>query len=204
MRLYADLGARRAGQLAGDLSFLLWALLWTWLGLVVHDAVMGLAKVGRQVEDGAAGLAGSLGDAGETAAGVPLVGDQLRSPLQESADAAAAIAEAGRGQQEMLSQLGLLLGWTTALLPVVLVALLWVPRRVSFARRASAARRHLDWAGNLELFALRALATQPVRRLARVDDDPVSGWRRGNVEVVRRLAALELRDLGVRHPDGNR
>jgi hypothetical protein len=200
MKLYADLGARRTGQLFGDLVVLAWVAFWTWLGVALHDAVMELAAIGEQVEKGASGLAGNLARAGQTAAQVPLVGDDLRSPLQDSAGAARAIAEAGRSQQELVGQVALLVGLATALLPIALVLLLWLPRRVAFVRRASAASRYLDSVGGPELFAVRALAGQPVQRLARVADDPVGGWRRDDPEVVRRLAALELRDLGLRAP----
>jgi len=80
------------------------------------------------------------------------------------------------------------------------VLLLWLPRRVAFARRAGAARRHLDTAADLDLFALRAMARQPMHRLARVSDDPVAEWRRGDPARVRALADLELRDMGLRVP----
>ena len=51
---------------------------------------------------------------------------------------------------------------------------------------------------DLDLFALRALATQPVHVLARVADDPAGAWRAGDAEVVSRLADLELRAVGLR------
>jgi len=34
--------------------------------------------------------------------------------------------------------------------------------------------------------------------LARVSDDPAGAWRRRDPDVVRRLAALELADAGLR------
>jgi hypothetical protein len=202
MKLYADLWPRRAGQLAGDLLLVVWIWAWVRVGVAVHHAVSELAVVGRQVEQSGAGLAGNLGEAGRRAAGVPLVGDELRSPFDAAAGAARALAEAGRDQQEAVSDLALLLGWVTALVPVAVVVLVWVPRRVAFVRRAAAARRHLDSAEDLDLFALRAMAGQPMHRLARVSEDPVGGWRRGDVDVVRRLARLELRACGLRVPRG--
>lgn len=201
MMLYAELGPRRAGQLAGDLLLVLWVWAWVVFGRAVHDAVVALGAVGEQVEDGGASLSGHLGEAGERAASVPLVGDELRTPFDRAAGAARALADAGRTQQEVVAQLRLLLGWGTALIPILVVALLWLPRRVAFVRRAGAARRHLDAADDLDLFALRAMAGQPMHRLAGVSADPVGDWRRGDRDVVRRLADLELRDLGLRVPE---
>jgi hypothetical protein len=200
MKLYADHAARRSRQVAGDLLVLVWVLLWVWLGTAVHDAVSALGGVGELVTDSGVSMAGDLREAGERAAAVPLVGDQLRSPFDSAAGAARTLAEAGRMQQEAVAQIGLLLGLTTALVPVVLVLLLWLPRRVTFVRRAYAAQRHLDAAEDLDLLALRAMAGQPLHRLARVSDDPVGEWRRGEAAVVRRLADLELHDLGLRLP----
>ena len=40
----------------------------------------------------------------------------------------------------------------------------------------------------------------PSDALARVSDDPANAWRRRDPEVVRSLAALELRSLGLREP----
>jgi len=201
MKLYADVGPRRAGQLAGDLLMVLWVLVWVWFGRAVYDSVVLLAGVGESLEDGGSSLAGNLADAGRQAAEVPLVGDRLRTPFDRAAGAAGALADAGRTQQEVVEQVALLLGVGTALVPVALVALLWLPRRLTFARRAGAARRHLDAAADLDLFALRAVAGQPMHRLAAVSDDPAGGWRRGDLAVVTRLAELELRDMGLRVPD---
>jgi hypothetical protein len=200
MKLYADHGPRLVGQLTGDLLLVVWVVAWAWFGRAVYDAVVALGVVGEQVESGGSELAGRLADAGEGAASVPLVGEQLRTPFDQAAGAASSIAEAGRTQQEVVEQLGLLLGLATALIPISVVLLLWLPRRVAFARRAGAARRHLDTAADLDLFALRAMARQPMHRLARVSDDPVAEWRRGDPARVRALADLELRDMGLRVP----
>jgi hypothetical protein len=72
-----------------------------------------------------------------------------------------------------------------------------VPRRAAFVRRASAGRRLVDSAADLDLFALRALAHQPLHRLAAISDDPARAWRERDRTVVARLAALELRDAGL-------
>ena len=53
---------------------------------------------------------------------------------------------------------------------------------------------------DLDLFALRALAHQPLHRLAAISDDPARAWREQDADLVGRLAALELRDAGLR-PD---
>jgi hypothetical protein len=78
--------------------------------------------------------------------------------------------------------------------------MLWVPIRVAFIRRATAARRFLDSTDDLDLFALRAMARQPLHLLARISDDPAGAWRRGDRDVIAELASLELRSEGLRAP----
>jgi hypothetical protein len=51
--------------------------------------------------------------------------------------------------------------------------------------------------GALELFALRALSRQPLRRLERVGPDPAGGFRDGDRTTLRALADLELDRCGL-------
>ena len=48
------------------------------------------------------------------------------------------------------------------------------------------------------LLALRAIATQPLNVLSAISDDPAGDWRDRNTPVIRSLAAVELRDCGLR------
>ena len=58
----------------------------------------------------------------------------------------------------------------------------------------------MDAAADLDLFALRALARQPLHVLARISDDPAGAWRARDPEVVLALGSLELREAGLRVP----
>ena len=74
---------------------------------------------------------------------------------------------------------------------------MYLPLRWRFVREATAGQRFVDSGSDLDLFALRAMANQPLHRLARISDDPVRAWRDGDPDVVRALAVLELRDVGL-------
>lgn len=197
---YAQTPGRRATQLAGDVLLVAWVVCWVLVGRAVHRATSALAEPGRQLEAGAGDVASSLREAADRAGDVPLLGEDLAAPFGSAGDAADAIAEAGTRQVEAVGHLALLLGAVVVLVPVLLAMALWLPRRVRFARRAAAARRFLDSDADLALFALRAMANQPMHRLARISHDPVAAWRAGDAAVVRSLALLELRDAGLRLP----
>ena len=67
---------------------------------------------------------------------------------------------------ESLERLALVVGWLVFLIPVALVVALWLPRRIRFYRQAKASQRFLDSSADLDLFALRAMASQPLYVLA--------------------------------------
>jgi hypothetical protein len=87
-----------------------------------------------------------------------------------------------------------------ATIPILVLVAVYVPLRWRFVREATAGQRFMDSGSDIDLFALRAMANQPLHRLARVTDDPVRAWREGDPGVVRELALLELRDVGLRPP----
>lgn len=200
MKLYADAPGHQARQVLGDLLLVLWIALWVRLSQVVRDATLALAAPGEQIEEAGTGLAGKLRDAGGTVGGLPLVGDQARAPFDGAGDAADRIAAAGAAQVEAVQTLAFWLSLAVGAIPILVVVAFYVPLRWRFIRTASAGRRFVDSGADLDLFAMRAMSNQPLHRLARISDDPVRAWRDGDPDVVRALAALELRDTGLGLP----
>jgi hypothetical protein len=198
MKLFADTPVRRTLQVLADVLFVAWLVVWVWIGTAVHDGTMELAGPARQTDSAASSLADQLRDAGGRLGEAPLVGDELAVPFDKAASASDGIATAGRDTVEAVERLALLLGLSVALIPILVVAVIHLPIRWRFVREATAGARFVDALEDLDLFALRALAHQPMRVLAKVSDDPAGAWRARDPEVVRRLAALELADVGLR------
>lgn len=171
------------------------------IGRFVHGVVGALAAPGVTLEEAGTSLRGGLLDVGESMAGVPLVGDQLQAPFESAAGAAGSVADAGVGFQEGVAQVAIVVAVAVVAWPILAVAGRWIPHRLRLARRAHAARRLVAEGADLDLFALRALATLPLTTLARVSGDPAGDWRRGDQSVVRELAGVELRALGLRLPE---
>ncbi len=177
---------------------------WIWLcvelGQLVFRITNALGAPGRKAAEAGDGLAGDLRRLSEPIGKVPVVGDQLRSPVDGAAGAAGKLAEAGRDQAHAVEQLAYVLAGVTIGLPVLFALLIWLPGRIRFARRASAAQKFIDNAADLDLFALRAMANQPMHKLAKISDDPVAAWRDRDTEVIAKLANLELRSTGLKAP----
>jgi hypothetical protein len=198
VKLYADRPARAARQLLTDLFVVVWVYAWIRAARWVYDLVEKLAVPGRKLEGAGTGLADNLANAGRKVDRVPAVGDALASPFGKAADAARTLASAGHEQQVIVHQLALVAVAAVLAVPLGLVLLGWLPLRVRWMRRAGAAAAMRDGVAGRDLLALRALAGQPLRRLAALDPDIAAAWRRGDAAAVDTLAALELRGLGLR------
>ena len=139
MKLYADHSARFAGQVLADILFVCWLVAWVWIGHVVHDATLDLAGPGRA--DGGVGVEpGRLADrrrrqprrrtGGRGQRGHPVRpgGRRLR----------AAGRRRPRGGPRPSSGSPVWLGLSIALIPILVVSVFYLPRRLRFVREATA------------------------------------------------------------------
>lgn len=201
MKLYSDFTPRRTRQILADLLALAAIAAWVWLGIVVYQLVENLSVFGRQMEDAGTGFKETMTEVGNTLGGVPVIGSGIRVPFDGASGAGAALESAGQSQQVAVSQLATGLGIGIAALPILTILALWLIPRVRFARRAGRAQAIVNTGAGIDLLALRALASQKISALTKVDAEPMAAWRRGDELVMRQLAQLELRSSGVRLRD---
>lgn len=198
VKIYADRFPTAARQFLTDLLVVAWVYGAIRFAMWVYDLVQKLAVPGRKLEGAGSGLADNLADAGGKVGRVPLVGDELTAPFERAADAARSMADAGRDQQELVGQLALALAVAVLIFPLGVVLVGWLPLRVRWMRRAGAAKALAAVPAGRDLLALRALASQPLGKLTRIAPDVAEAWRRGDDATVDALAALELRQLGLK------
>jgi hypothetical protein len=200
VKLYSDIPARRLAQVAADVGMLLWVVLWVRASQRVHEATMQLAGPGRELAGAGTSFRGTMNTAGDGVDDLPLLDDRVATPFRSAAGVGTQIEKVGTDLVSAVENLARVLAVTTVLVPVLIVGFVWFVLRTRFVRRASAAQRFIDAAPDLDLFALRAMANQPMPRLARVCDDPAGAWRRGDPDVIHALALLELKECGLRPP----
>lgn len=198
MKLYADTPVRRTRQILGDLWVVAWAVFSVWLATMVFDVTMKLAVPGRKMESAATTMGEKLRDAGNSVDNVPMVGDKLAKPISGAGGAADSLADAGRSQAEAVHTFAWWLAIAVAIVPIVMVLSMYIPLRMRFIRRASTHARLRDTEAGIDLLALRAITGQPLTVLDDITGDPAGDWRSGNLPVIRALAAVELRDLGLK------
>ena len=198
MKLYAERPARLARQLLADLLALGWL---AGVGRVAEGArelMLKLRAPATGLSQAGAGISDAFASAARTAAKVPFVGDQLAAALDTGRAAGQSLVGLGEQQYSTVTMLAAGTAALVALAGATPVLLTWLPLRVHYARTAGAAAATRE--RDLELLALRALTRSPVHRLRAVSEAPADAWRRGDPEVIRRLASVELRRLGLRAP----
>lgn len=200
MSLYARPSWKLVRQITGDVLALAWGIAWWFTGRFADSVIRGLAGPARQTAGAAESLRRSFQDASRSIEQLPLAGAALRQPFDSAAQGLGQIIDSAQQQVASLEQVATLTGWLTFLIPTLLVVAFRVPHRVRFALNSAAAKRFIDAQPDLELLALRALATQPFHRLAAIGDDPLGGWRAGDRTVIDALAELELQRNGWTRP----
>ena len=200
MGIYAKRPGMMIGQLLGDGFVLLWTIGWAIVAIFVHRVIEVLATPARETAKTAVRLAENFREAAAEAAKVPVAGEQLRRPFDAAAVTMGNIIDSANEQVASIERLALLVGWLVFLIPVTIVIAFWLPRRIRFYRQAHASQVFLDALADLDLFALRAMAVQPLYVIAEISDDPVKAWRSGDREVINKLAELELKRDGLRLP----
>jgi hypothetical protein len=198
VKLYSDFRPRRTRQILADVVALAFIAAWLWFGATIYGLITELSTFGRQMEDAGAGFRETMTEVGDTLGGIPLIGSGIRMPFSAASDAGGALADAGQSQQELVQQLALTLGIGVAVLPILMILVLWLVPRIRFARRAGRAKEMVRAGVGLDLLALRALANQKLTTIAEIDGDAMGAWRRGDDAVMRRLAAVELEASGIR------
>ena len=199
MKLYAETPGTALRQLITDIFVVIWVYLWVRAAMGLYDTIEKLGVPGQKLAGAGDKMAKQLHDAGGKVRKVPIAGDDLAGPFNNAGDAATDVANAGRQQQEIVHQVALVMSIGLLVLTLSIVLLWWLPRRLGWIEQASAAARiRRSGAAGKDLLALRALATQPLAKLAALDPDIAGAWRRGDSEAVDRLARLELRGVGLR------
>lgn len=201
MKWYSDYAAQRSRQVFADVISLALIGAWVWLGFTIHALVMNLSDFGVQMEESGKGFRDTMTDISGKLAEVWLIGDGIKAPFDAASDAGKTLQEAGVAQQEAVEQLATGLGFGIPVLPIIMILVLWLVPRFRFALRAGTASKLVRQGASVDLLALRALASQKVTDLAAISPDTAGAWRRSEPEVLRALAALELRSSGVRLRD---
>jgi hypothetical protein len=197
MKPYAEVPARAARQVAVDLAAVVWLAVFVGLAEHARSLVLGMRAPADGMVAAGNGMTRAFAEMSNLAQLVPFVGGQLAGVLQEGQQVGQSLTDGGQQQANTLG--GMASGASLLVLLVGLLPLLvlWLPGRLRYARLAGAAATTRDSGGGTDLLALHALNRLPLHSLRAISEDPAGDWRRGDPEVLRKLAALELDRLGL-------
>jgi hypothetical protein len=197
MKPYAELPARAARQLIADLAALCWLIGFAALAEHSRTLVLRMRAPASGMVDAGSGVTRVFAEMTNLAQMVPFVGGQLAALMAEGEQVGQSLSNAGQQQFDAITGMASGTAMLVMLVGVLPLLVLWLPVRLCYARAAGAAAASRDAVGGPDLLALHALSRVPLRLLRSVAEDPAAGWRSGDADVVRRLAALELDRLGL-------
>lgn len=201
-KIWSELPVARTKEQVADIATLIWVVFWGSIVWQLFQFLASFAEAGRTIRAGGDGLVQGGRDLGESLAGLPLVGSQVRDVARD------AIGGAGRP----LSDFGTQLEQFIIVVAVVLALLLalvtlgpwlnrYLPWRWERLRRLRAAHRAIRTAPGKGAPGIeRSLAMRAVTRLEYTDlleftPDPLGDWVSGRHD---RLAKAELASVGLR------
>ena len=195
--LYPDLARARLGYMAADLAAVLWVAAWLYAGDLVYHTVMTLSAIadgvittGQQVNDAVSHVQQAVGS-------LPVVGPALGNDLNPLHGVPHTVITTGYQGLQAIHYLALLLGLVVAGVPLLAVALIYLPLRQRKARGFRSLARMVRQPGanavsaTMQVLAARALHTLPYDRLLRYSRDPIGEWREGRYYNLARAAMAE-------------
>jgi len=206
MRLYPDVYSRRFGWMLADLFTVAWIYLCVQAGLFVNRLVLQLDALAQGVIN-----AGKTFDSwirsfeSAVPSGVPYLSDFLRRTAEGlKSHSGDSLISAGLAGSHAIHRLALLLAVIVAAIPIFLLLMLFVPRRlrliydmqgVHVTIRRALAKPELT-PQMLEILAGRAIYTLPYHRLLAYSQNPAEDWHLRRFEPLAR-AELERHGLSV-------
>ena len=202
IRIWSELPGARSKELVADVATLLWVALWGSLAWQLFRFLAGFAEAGRTLRAGGQTMVQSGRDLGESLAGLPLIGPQLRDVARDAfAGAGGPLTDFGTDLEQFILVVAAVLALLLALVTLVPWLSRYVPWRWTRLRRTRAGHRAIRTAPEAtsaqvdEALALRAVTRLDYGTLLEFTPDPLGDWAKGRHD---RLARAELASVGLR------
>jgi len=165
MRIYPELAGPRNRQITRDVLVVLALALFAFFAWAVKEAVMSLTAISTGFTDSAEGVQDSWASIGGALSGIPIVGDDISSALDDVSDATVGNAvQTGQSITEAVTTAATVLALVTFAAPAAVLLVLYLPRRLDRSRAWAAADT-----------VLSAIEVNPAFGLAGRMAPPVSG-----------------------------
>ena len=202
IRIWSELRIARLKEQAADLSTLIWVVVWGGLAWKLFEWLAGFAEAGRTIRSGGEGMVTSGQDLGESLAGIPVIGTQLRDVARDAfGGAGRPLSDFGTQLEQFITVVAAVLALLLALVTLIPWLSRYVPWRWERLRRTRSAHRAIRKAPSVsgeqvqEALAMRAVSRLDYATLLEYTPDPLGDWATGRHD---RLARAELASVGLR------
>jgi hypothetical protein len=199
LTLYPQVPSARRSQVIRDLVVVGLIVLFVRIGLTVHELVGDLAVLGSGVKEAGQTVQGGFDNVAGAVGGIPVVGGPLSDAFHNAGQGTGGnVAALGQQGEDAVFLLARTLGIVTAALPIAVLLVAVLPRRVRVIREMSSARAvtSLDTSDpeRRRLLAMRAAFGLPFRELLDYTTDPFGDLAAGRYDA---LVAAALADVGL-------
>ena len=202
IKIWSELRIARLKEQAADLATLAWVVFWGSIVWQLFQFLSSFAEAGRTIRSGGEAMSQSGVDLGESLAGLPLVGSQVRDIARNALGAAGGpLSDFGTQLEQFIFVVALVLALLLALVTLTPWLTRYIPWRLERLQRVRSAHRAIRKAPDVSDAQIeRALAMRAVTRLdyaalLEYTPDPLGDWATGRHD---RLARAELASVGLR------
>jgi hypothetical protein len=202
IKIWSELPAARSKELIADVATVAWVAFWGYVIWQLFQLLSGFTEAGRTVHAGGLNMVQGGRDLGESFAGLPVVGSQLRDVARGTfSSVGTPLSTFGTEVEQFIFVIAVVL---TLLLGIVTLEpwlARYVPWRVGRVRRLRAAHQAVRVsaiatdATTESVLAMRAVSRLDYSTLLEYSDDPIGDWANGRHD---RLARAELASVGLR------
>jgi hypothetical protein len=202
IKIWSELPVARFKEQVADLATLLWVVFWGNIVWQLFQFLAGFAEAGRTIRAGGQNMVQSGRDLGDSLAGLPLVGSQVRDLARNAfAGAGGPLSDFGTQLEQFIFIVAVVLALLLALVTLGPWLNRYLPWRWARLQRVRAAHRAIRTAPDVgddsikRALAMRAFTRLDYSTLLEYTPDPLGDWASGRHD---RLARAELASVGLR------
>ena len=202
IKIWSELQVARRMEQVADIATLLWVVFWGNMVWQLFQFLAGFAEAGRTIRAGGQTMVQNGRDLGDSLAGLPLVGSQLRDTARDAfAGAGRPLSDFGTQLEQFIFVVAVVLALLLALVTLQPWLVRYLPWRWDRVRRMRAAHRAIRTAPEVadasieRALAMRAMTRLDYSTLLEYTPDPLGDWTAGRHD---RLARAELASVGLR------
>ncbi len=200
-KMWSELPRARSREMLADVATIVWVVFWSIVVWQLFQFLSGFAQAGRSVQEGGATMIRGGRALGESLAGLPLIGSQVRDIARDAfAGAGTPLASFGTELERFIFVIAFLLAALLALVTLQPWLARYLPWRLGRVRRVRAAHQAIRTGGDLSdaetrsVLAMRAVSRLEYADLLEYTPDPLGDWAAGRHDA---LARAELASQGL-------